>query len=180
MFAAATLADALILHELPPLRTGIDFVPALIMASFGNLVIVGVFAPWLMRRMAHRRGDTDPPREVVLDRAATGLMCAGAVALVAAGLAARPATIVETEAREQNALEVRRFVEANAPPDVKENLDAGAANTVRLAEDGYFRNCVPYGDRSRHFCFFVDTKTDPPTVRKDPSTLNNNDFIRGN
>ena len=181
-FAALTVADAVLLHELPPWRTGVDPFPALLMATFGNLIIVGALAPWLLwiaRRRARERGDGDTPREVSLDRLATGLLCVGAVAIVAVGLAARPATIVETEARETNAREVRRFVEAQAPPDVRANLEAGAANTTRLQEDGYFRNCVPYEDRVRQFCFFVDTKTDPPTVRRDPSTLNNNDFLRG-
>jgi hypothetical protein len=181
-FAVLTVADAVLLHELPPWRTGVDPVPALLMATFGNLIIVGALAPWLLwmgERRARQRGEDPIPREVTLDRLATGLLCVGAVAIVLVGLAARPATIVETEAREINAEEVRRFVEAEAPPDVRANLDAGASNTVRLQEDGYFRNCVPYEDRSRHFCFFVDTKTDPPTVRRDPSTLNNNDFLRG-
>ena len=178
-FAVMTLADALILHELPPINTGVDFIPALIISSFANLFIVGALAPWLANRLAKREREPSTPREVFVDRAATGLLCAGAVAMVAAGLAARPSTVVETEARERNAEEVRAYVHANAPPDVRENLDAGAANTIRLAEEGYFRNCVPYEDRSRHFCFFVDTKTEPPTVRKDPSTLNNNDFMRG-
>jgi hypothetical protein len=181
-FAALTIADAVLLHELPPWRTGVDPVPALLMATFGNLIIVGALAPWLLwmaRRRARERGEDATPPEVSLDRLATGLLCAGTVAIVIVGLAARPATIVETEAREQNAREVRRYVQANAPPDVRANLDAGAANTIRLQEDGYYRNCVPYEDRTRHFCFFVDTKTDPPTVRKDPSTLNNNDFLRG-
>ena len=182
-FAVLTVADAVILHELPPYRTGVDPFPALLMAMFGNLIIVGALAPWLARRLG-RRNAAEPegggtPPEVILDRTATGLLCAGTVACVLVGLAARPATIVETEAREINAEEVRKFVEAEAPPDVRANLDAGASNTVRLQEDGYFRNCVPYEDRVRQFCFFVDTKTDPPTVRKDPSTLNNNDFLRG-
>ena len=175
-FAAATLADGLILHLLPPWRTGFSFVPALIVSSFANLVLVGAVAPWLARRLRRGRPDA-PPREVLVDRAATGLLAAGIAGALAIGLAARPATVVETEALEANAREVTRFVQQHAPAEVRANLDA--ANTIRFQEDGYFRNCVPYRDRRRYFCFFVDTKTDPPTVRRDPSTLNNNDFLRG-
>jgi hypothetical protein len=49
-FALFTLADAFVLNLLPPIRTGVDFVPALILASFGNLFLVGLVAPWLTRR----------------------------------------------------------------------------------------------------------------------------------
>jgi hypothetical protein len=180
-FAALTLVDAVLLHELPPISTGVDPVPALLISTFANLFIVAALAPWLMWLLERRSaGHPDaPPHEVTRDRLATGLLCAGAVAVVAAGLAGQEAVVVETEALEENAQEVRAFVRTQAPPDVQRNLAAGASNTARLAEDGYFRNCVPYEDRRRQFCFFVDTKTDPPTVRKDPSTLNNHDFLRG-
>jgi hypothetical protein len=178
-FAALTLIDAVLLHELPPISTGVDPVPALLIATFANLFIVGALAPWLiwlLERRAHAAAAA-APREVTLDRMATALLCAGALGIVAAGLAGRESVVVETEAREINAREVDRYLAAHAPEDVRRNRDA--SNTARLAEEGYFRNCVPYEDRRRQFCFFVDTKTEPPTVRRDPSTLNNHDFLRG-
>ena len=44
-FIAVTLVDALILHLLPPIGEGVDFIPALLIATFGNLILIGVVAP---------------------------------------------------------------------------------------------------------------------------------------
>ena len=43
-FVAITLLDALILHLLPPTRTGVDLIPALLLATFGNLIVIGALA----------------------------------------------------------------------------------------------------------------------------------------
>jgi hypothetical protein len=173
-FALALLGDALILHELPPISTGIDIPVALILSSFGNLILIGAIAPWLARRVIHRDpGPSALPPEVILDRTATFLMVAGAAGLIAAGLAARPAVISETEATEENARLVRAHVDARAPGEIKRNIDT--ANTRRLADD-YFRTCINYDDRTRAYCVFVDTEKN--TVTRDPSELPNGRFIR--
>ena len=53
-YAVLTLLDAVILHELPPVSGGVNFIPALILSSFCNLFLMGVVAPWLGRRLAQR------------------------------------------------------------------------------------------------------------------------------
>ena len=171
-FGVLTVADGVILHLLPPSRTGVDLVPGLIIASFANLILVGAVAPWLARRLT-RRDPGGLPREVVHDRTATGLLLVGALAVTAAGLAARPAVIAETEDTEINARAVRDYVLANGSEEIKRNL--GTANTIRL-EEGYFRTCVAADDRRRAYCMFVDTNADPPTVRRDPNSLPNAEF----
>jgi hypothetical protein len=170
-FVALTLLDGLILHLLPPVRDGIDLIPAILLATFGNLVLVGAAAPWLARRTARRRpADPDVPEraayEVLVDRFGTGLLVASVFAVIAAGLAARPAVVSETEATEENANAVRDYVIHSGNEELIRNLET--ANTIKLA-DGYFRTCIARDDRRRHFCLFVDTNKDPTGLVRDRS-----------
>ena len=177
-FAVATALDALIMRTLPPVAGGVRLVPALIVAAAANLFLVGVVAPFLTGRLSRRRaapGDTaTAPPEVLLDRIATSLLAAGAIGLVAAGLAARPLVVSETEATERNAGAVRDYVLANGSPEYQRNLDS--ANTIRLS-DGYFRTCVSADDRRRALCVFVDVNRDPALVRRDQSTEPNEAWL---
>ena len=101
-FVALTLLDGLVLHLLPPVGTGVDLVPAILIAVFGNLVLIGALAPWLARRMWARRPAAEPGAppmaqvEVLIDRIGTGLLVASVVGVLAAGLAARPLVVAET------------------------------------------------------------------------------------
>jgi hypothetical protein len=171
-FIAITLLDGLILHLLPPVGTGVDPIPALLLATFGNLVVVGAVAPWLARRTWKRRPAPEPgapPRaqlEVLTDRIGTGLLVATVVGVLAAGLAARPTVVSETEDTERNAAAFRELVLSHGDDELIRNLET--ANTVRLGED-FFRTCVARDDRERYFCAFIDTSTVPPDVDVDGS-----------
>jgi hypothetical protein len=187
-FAVLTLGDGVLLHLLPPFAAGVALIPGIIIASFVNLFLIGAVAPWLARRMLAARAGrvaaarpspdgaaaAGPPYEVVVDRVATGLLAAGALSLVAAGLASRPLIVTPTEATEINARVVRGYVLAHGSPEYRRNVDA--ANTIRLAE-GYFRTCVPADDRRRAWCLFVDTGPRPPQVREDTSPTPNEDYV---
>jgi hypothetical protein len=182
-FVLLTLADGLILHALPPVAPGVRVIPGILLGAVGNLFLVAVAAPWLARRLQERQErartaglEPGPPYEVVLSRAATGLLVAGALGLVAAGLAARPLIVSETEDTEANARAVRAHVLARAPAEARRNVDS--ANTIRVAPD-LFRTCVALDDRSRAYCVWVDTATDPPVVRRDPNQQTNADFQGG-
>lgn len=199
-YAALTVLDGLILHWLPPVNADIDVILGLIVASFGNLFLMAAVAPWLGRRLAARErasaggrpgevpgvagteGGPAPPGngvplsvrvEVFKDRTAAILLGLATVGLVIAGLAARPLIVSETEDTERNAELVRDHVLAEAPHEIQRNLDT--ANTVRL-EPGFFRTCVNYDERDRAYCLFVNVDAEPPTVRKDPSTIPNQEF----
>ncbi len=189
VFAALTVLDGFVLHELPPVSGDIGFAPGLILASFGNLLLVGLVAPWLARRLDERaarnvvlRGGNpvpsreSPPLEVLLDRAATGLLCAGAVGLLAAGLGSRPLVVSETDETELNGVLVRHFVDAKAPPEVRRNLDT--ANTLRVGR-GFFRTCVALDDRTRAWCVFADVNVHPPSVVHDANPVPNALFSGG-
>ena len=160
-FFALTFLDALLLTLLPPVRTGVDFAPALIISSFANLFLVGAVAPWIAKRIRH---PDELPLEVLVSRTATALLALGTAGVVAAGLATRPLVVSETEDTEAAARAVSDYIQAHASAEVRRNLDT--ANTIRLEED-YFRICVALDDRRRASCYFVDTDFDPPQVRRD-------------
>jgi hypothetical protein len=178
-FVAITLLDGLLLHLLPPIGTGVDLIPAILLATFGNLVLVGAVAPWLARRLWRRRPAAEPgaparaQREVLTDRVGTGLLLASVLGVVAAGLAARPVVVSETEDTQRNAEAFRSFVLAQRSPELNRNLET--ANTIRL-DEGYFRTCIARDDRERYFCAFIDTSSDPPRVRRDGSAEPNSVF----
>jgi hypothetical protein len=171
-FVAITLLDGLILHLLPPIGTGVDLIPAILLATFGNLFLIGAVAPWVARRMWSRRPAAEPgapPKaqlEVLGDRIGTGLLLASVVGVLAAGLAARPTVVSETEDTEHNAEAFRALVLRTGDQELIRNLET--ANTVRLRED-YFRTCIARDDRRHYFCAFIDTSQDPPRVQVDRS-----------
>ena len=181
-FVVLTLLDGLVLHVLPPLRfgfsgIGVPLVAGILIATFGNLILVGAVAPWLARRIIERRR-LEPPssavpsqamREVVADRVGTVLLVLGLGGVLASGLASIPLINGETDARNRAAHALVRFVQARAPAEIRRNNDQGGVETVRLA-DGYFRSCIPFDDRRRFWCVFIDANHKPAIVTKDPST----------
>ena len=182
-FVVLTIADGLILHWLPPIRTGVDVIPGILLATFGNLLLVGAIAPWLARRMHARRpaeapvrrGAPEAPADVTTDRVGTALLVVSVFAVLAAGLAARPTVVVETEDREQAANAIHAHVQRSGDPELLRNEEA--SDTIRLA-DGYFRTCIPRDDRSRFTCFFVDANREPASVVRDRSAEPNSQVKR--
>ena len=177
-FVVLTLLDGLVLDLLPPVATtGLNYLEGVLIATFGNLFLVGALAPFLTKRLARRARVATaggPPsealpqagREVLRDRVATALLGAGLLACVASGLANRPVIVSETEATEENARAVRDFVLHAGDEELQRNIET--ANTIRLGQ-GFFRTCIARDDRDRFLCLFVDTDKDPTEVRRDPS-----------
>ncbi len=175
-FAAITLLDGLLLHRLSPVREGIDLIPAILIATFGNLVLVGAIGPWLARRIWKRRpvaAESAPPKaqlEVLVDRVGTALLVASVFGLLAAGLANRPVIVVETNQRERAAKLLEGYVESHGDDELRRNLEA--SDTRRYA-DGYYRSCIPHDDRERSTCFFIDVRKKKSRFDRDPSELPN-------
>ncbi|HEX6652600.1 MAG TPA: hypothetical protein VF072_07645 [Thermoleophilaceae bacterium] len=175
-FIAVTLVDAVILHLLPPIGEGVDFIPALLIATFGNLLLIGVVGPWLARRMWKRRPAAEPgapPRaqlEVLSDRIGTGLLLATIVGVTAAGLAARPLVVAETEAKERAAKKLYAYVQENGPDELRRNLEA---SDMDKWFDGYFRACIPSDDRRTWTCYLIDVRTKRAKIKEDPSRVRN-------
>jgi hypothetical protein len=175
-FVAITLLDGILLHALPPVRTGIDLIPAVLLATFGNLVLIGALGPWLARRVWKRRPAAPPgapPKaslEVLSDRIGTGLLMASVFGVLAAGLAARHTVIAETDERERAAKELFRYVQSHGDDELRRNLEA--SDTARLGE-AYFRSCIPDDERERWTCFFLDASGEDTKVIRDPSAQPN-------
>lgn len=176
-FVVITLLDGVLLHELTPVRDlPLALIPAIVIATFANLVLVGAVGPWLARRMWNRRPAADPRApakaqlEVLSDRIGTGLLVAGVFGVLAAGLAARPTVVAETEERQRAAEELLRFVQAHGSEELQRNLEA--SDTRRLG-DAYYRSCIPNDERDGWTCFFVDATGRDTKVIRDPSAIPN-------
>jgi len=175
VFVLVTLLEGLILDALPPIAfRDMDFVLGVLIATFANLLLIGVGAPLLAKRLIARRpasqpeaaGPAEVEREVLQDRIATVLLAAGLGATLVSGLANRPVIVSETEATEENARAVREFVNGSNSEELRRNIET--ANTVRLS-DGFFRTCIARDDRRRFVCVFVDTRDEPTRIRRDSS-----------
>jgi hypothetical protein len=175
-FVAITLLDGLLLHKLPPVREGIHLIPGVLLATFGNLFLIGAVAPWLARRLWKRRPAADPGApaqaqlEVLIDRVGTGLLVATVFGVLAAGLAARPVVVSETEDTERAAFALIHMIDRSSNEELKRNRDT--AQTARLGED-FFRTCIRRDDERRYFCFLIDTSGKRVQIDRDPSALPN-------
>ena len=180
LFLVLTLVDALIVHELPPTGARALFFPALIVCSFANLFLIGAVAPWLARRIVARQGvtaaatPTFPPAnhlELLIDKIACAALVLGTLGLVAAGLGNKRVVVAATDRVERGADAAREYVNAHAPAEIQRNFET--LNTHPTDEDGFFRMCVSFDERTRAWCMFVDAEPKPPVVRRDPDTRPN-------
>src|SRR5215212_1067808 len=175
-FIAITLLDGLIMWRLPPVGGGVDPIPALLIATFGNLALIAAVAPWLARRTWNRRPAAEPgapPRaqlEVLTDRIGTGLLVATVLGVIVAGLAARPLVVAETEAKERAAERLYSYVQENGSDELRRNLEA---SDMDKWFDGYFRACIPSDDRRSWTCYLIDVRTKRAKIKQDPSGVRN-------
>jgi len=108
-----------------------------------------------------------PERFLQVGIAEQNMMC------VAAGLAARPLVVSETQDTERNAKAFRNLILNSGDDELIRNLET--ANTIRLGED-FFRTCVARDDRRHYFCAFIDTSKHPADVDVDGSAEPNSTF----
>src|SRR4051794_12662315 len=122
LFLICTVADAFIVHKLPPTGTRALFFPALFISSFANLFLIGAVAPWLARRMAARRGTAPtasfPPAnhfEMLVDKVASITLVVATAGLLAAGLGNRKVGGAGSARRARPAVRVKEHVHGPAP-----------------------------------------------------------------
>jgi hypothetical protein len=180
-FALLTLIDGVIIKALPPSGSGSRLIPAIIIASFGNLILVGAIAPWLARALRARNeraqaaGERAPSFEITVDHVGTVLMGLATIGLVAAGLGNRRVVVAATDEVEQAGDAARTYVDRYGSDEVKRNFET--LNTHRFP-DGTYRMCVALDDRRRAYCMFVDAHPKEPTVRPDPDQNPNGKYFR--
>jgi hypothetical protein len=107
---------------------------------------------------------------VLSDRIGTGLLLATIVGVTAAGLAARPLVVAETEAKERAAETLYSHVRAHGTSEQLRNLEA--SDMDRWFE-GYFRACIPSDDRRSWTCYLIDVRRKQAKIRQDPSGVRN-------
>jgi hypothetical protein len=167
-FAVLTVVDAVLLTQLPFYGEGPgSLVAGLLVATFFNLLAVAVVGPLLGVRLRRRRPDL--PRLIASDYASTvvlGLICA---ALLAGGLAHRPAVAAE-RADLAAVVAVTHDYVLRSSPEYREGLTG--IDAMRVEEDLY-RSCVPGADPRRWLCLFVSTDQRPPGITEDPDRVGN-------
>jgi hypothetical protein len=164
LFALLTVLDAVLLGVLPIAGRGTDFVPALLLAMFFNLLAVAGLGRVAARSLRRRRPDL--PRVVADDRAGSFLLAAVTAVLVVAGVIHGPGRAAADRAAAAEREAVRAYVLAHGTSVHRSHL--GAMDTVQHGDD-FFRTCVP-GDPAagvRPLCLLVDTSKRPPIVRLD-------------
>lgn len=169
-FVALTLADTVLLHQLPIAGDGPGWFPALLLATFFNLVAVAAVGPLLGLLVRRRRRDL--PGVVATDYGGTIALVATTAILVGFGLLNRSAIEDRRQAFSTQSAAVRRWVAsaAHVAPEFRRNIDR--ADSVPWGED-YFRTCIPADDGEHALCVFVDTSVIPPGIRVDPNRAPN-------
>src|SRR4051794_32917725 len=163
-FVVLTFVDAAVLSIIPFYEGAPDrFVGALLLVGFANLFAVALLAPLAGRLLRRRRPDL--PRVVAVNYAGTTLVVALAVALLAGGIAHRPAARAADAERRGVFGGVHDYVLSQAP---ERRARLGEIDTVEI-EPHLFRACVPTDDVKRWLCLYVSTDQSPPGLRRDPS-----------
>jgi hypothetical protein len=161
-FALMTVIDAILLTRLPFYGDGPgSIVAGLLVAGFVNLLAVAVVGPLIGVRVRRRRPDL--PKLIATDSASTGVLIAIGVAMLAGGLAHRPAVRAERAELGAVVASTHDYVVAREPAyrDGLPGIDA-----MRVDDDLY-RSCVPGADPRRWLCLFVSTDQRPPGVTRD-------------
>ena len=172
-FVVATLADGVVLRELPFYEGGPrDLWGTTLLAGFANLVAVALVAPLVARALRRRRSDL--PREVARNYAGTWLVCALLALAVIGGVVHRPAVRAEEADRSAQLLAVVEYVRSQAP-EFEPGLHA--ADTLRV-EDDLYRTCVPGPDPKRPLCLLVSTDQQPPGITRDLDRAPNDAYRR--
>ena len=167
-FAVLTVVDAVLLTRLPFYEDGPgSLVAGLLVATFFNLIAVAVVGPLLGVRVRRRRPDL--PRLIASDYASTVVLALICLALLAGGLAHRPAVAAERADLAAVVAGTHDYV-LRSSPEYREGL--ARMDAMRVEEDLY-RSCVPGADPRRWLCLFVSTDQSPPGIVEDPDRAGN-------
>ena len=173
-FFVLTALESLLLVWLPPYDGGPRSpLAAVLLAGFANLFCVAVLAPLAGRALRRRRRDL--PRPVAENYAGTALLCAGAAAVLLAGLAHRPAVAARQADQAAQLRAVHDYV-VSQEPRYREGL--ARIDSIRLEEDMY-RTCVPGPDPKRWLCLFVQTDQHPAGIALDRDRAPNYVYTAG-
>jgi len=167
-FALLLVVDTVLLHELPIAGQGPNWVGALLLALFFQLIAVAGLGRLAGRLVRRRRPDL--PRVVARSYGGTAMLVLVTVLLAGVGLAHRGERERERDAFARQSAVVRAWVAREAAAEYRRNVDRA---TVLRFGDGLYRTCVPSDDSRRALCLFVDMDATPPGIRVDPNRAPN-------
>jgi hypothetical protein len=152
-FIAATLADGLVGHLLPPAGESQTVASALLIGLFLNLIgVILLSRPVgaLIRRARH-----DLPRLIARDYGGTIVVLAIASGVLGVGLLHRGSVLADQRSLRDATIRAQAFIGAHAPAQFRANT--GAASTFAIQDGSIYRVCVPSTDRKHTYCVIVNT-----------------------
>lgn len=150
-FAALTVADGVIGHELPPIGDTQTFVAAVLLGCALNLIGVILLRRPLGALLRRVRGDL--PRQVAGDYAGTGVVVMVSVILLVWGLANRSSIIADRNALRDAVARAQAWIGGEAPAEFRRNV--AQISTVTIEAGRVYRSCVPSVNGRRTFCVIV-------------------------
>jgi hypothetical protein len=150
-FAALTVADGVIGHELPPIGDTQTFVAAVLLGCALNLIGVILLRRPLGALLRRVRGDL--PGQVAGDYAGTGVVVMVTVILLVWGLANRSSIIADRNALRDAVARAQAWIGGEAPAEFRRNV--AQISTVTIEAGRVYRSCVPSVNGRRTFCVIV-------------------------
>jgi len=153
-FVAATVADAIIGHTLPPSGD-----TETVAAAFVAALVLNVLAVLLLSRplgMLIRRYRRDMPLLIARNYAGTVVVGLVTAALLGAGLAHHAAITSNRQSMRDAIVRAQAWIGARAPATFRRNLKW--VDTFAIEPGQLYRACVPSQDGRRTYCVIVDTR----------------------
>jgi hypothetical protein len=153
VFVAATVADAIIGHKLPPVGDGQSLVGAGLLGLVLNVIAVLLCSRPLGALI--RRARPDLPVVVARDYAGTIGVVLVTAGLLIAGLAHRSAVLAAQSTMRDATARAQAYIGDRAPAEFRRNVDHLDLFTIST---GIYRACVPAADGRRDYCVIVKTR----------------------
>jgi len=151
LLVVLTIADGILLDALPFSGDGAGLVGGLLLACLFNLLAVVVLAP--VAALALRRMRPDLPGVVARDYAGAALVVLVSAALLAGGLAHRPAVAHDRSALADAQARGMAWIGMHAPAEFRSRV--ARADTVAIVPGRVYRTCAPGVAPTRAWCVVV-------------------------
>jgi len=152
-FVAATVADAILGHALPPAGDTETLVSAGLIGLVANLVAVILLTRPLSGLLRRRRQDL--PTIVARDYAGTAVVSAVTASLLVVGLLHHQSVRANRRAMQDAITRAQAWIGDRAPAEFRRNLQWVSAFAIEPGR--IYRACVPSISSGRTYCVIVDT-----------------------
>jgi hypothetical protein len=151
-FAALTIADAVIGHELPPAGDAQTVVAAALLGCALNLIGVVVLS-WPVGALI-RRVRPDLPMVVARDYGGTLVVAVVTAGLLAVGLGHRSTVLAHRQALREATARAEAWIGDRAPAEFRR--DVGSMSVFTIQAGRIYRACVRSVSGTRAYCVVVD------------------------